>query len=207
MVEATNEQADMKLVKADKQVRARKWVNGYMAAGSAIVIAAIIPGSTSAALCTMEAHMCYQIGKIYLGERYSFKEATSAARAIGLAAITGKLLAMEALNFAPGLGTFAKAGVAGGVIKALGEAIIKYYEQQETKRREIIDTEVVIEAEIVRSTPPALPPPLPPALPAPSTNVKPAIEERLRKLSELLQRNLISQTQYETKKQRIIDEL
>ena len=44
-------------------------------AGTAVVIAAIIPGTTSTALAAMEAHMCYQIGKIYRGEDYTMKEA------------------------------------------------------------------------------------------------------------------------------------
>jgi len=30
----------------DKKARARKWVNGYTVAGTAVVIAAIIPGTT-----------------------------------------------------------------------------------------------------------------------------------------------------------------
>lgn len=191
----------MKLTRLNKQTRARKWVNGYMAAGSAIVIAAVIPGSTSAALCTMEAHMCYQIGKIYLGDRYSFKEATAAARAVGLAAITGKLLAMEALNFAPGLGTLAKAGVAGGVIKALGEAIIKYYEQQHTTKAEVIDVEIVTSP--AQMTPAQLPPPLPVCPPL----QLPTIEERLRKLAELHRSCVITASEYEAKRQQILNEL
>lgn len=44
---------------------------GWMSCRSRRVIAAVIPGSTSAALVAMEAHMCYQIGKIYRGDNYT----------------------------------------------------------------------------------------------------------------------------------------
>lgn len=102
-----------------------------MIAGSAIVVAAVFPGSTSAALVTMEGHMCYQIGKIYRGDDYSFAEAVAAAGVVGLASVAAKLVALEALNFVPFAGWLVKAPIAAGVIKLLGEAIIDFYEEQE----------------------------------------------------------------------------
>jgi len=82
----------------DKKVRARRWVNGYAIAGTGVVIAAVIPGSTSAALVAMEGHMCYQIGKIYRDDNYSMQEAVAAARVIGLVSVSAPLIAMEAMN-------------------------------------------------------------------------------------------------------------
>lgn len=114
-----------------KANKARLWVNGYVVAGSAIVIAAVFPGSTSAALITMEGHMCYKIGKIYRGEDYTMGEAVAAAGVVGLASIGAKLVALEALNLIPFAGWAVKAPVAAAVIKGLGEAIIAYYEEHE----------------------------------------------------------------------------
>jgi len=85
----------------EKKARARKWVNGYTVAGTAVVIAAIIPGTTSTALAAMEAHMCYAIGKIYKGEDYTMKEAVAVARIVGLVAIAAPMVALEAANAVP----------------------------------------------------------------------------------------------------------
>jgi hypothetical protein len=115
----------------EKKAQSRKWVNGYTAAGTVIVVAAVIPGMTSAALVTIEGHMCYQIGKIYRGDSYTMQEALLAARIVGLVAVAAPILAMEALNAIPLAGWAVKGGVAATVIKGLGEAIIAHYEKQE----------------------------------------------------------------------------
>ena len=112
-----------------KKDRARKWVNGYSVAGAAIVIAAVVPGTSSAALVTIEIQMCYKIGKIYRGDDYKWEEADAVASVVGLAAVVGKLAALEALNLVPLAGQVAKASIAVGIIKGLGEAIIAFYEQ------------------------------------------------------------------------------
>jgi uncharacterized protein (DUF697 family) len=112
-----------------KRDTARTWVNGYSIAGAGIVIAAVFPGTTSAALVTIEITMCYQIGKIYRGDDYEWGEAVAAAGVVGLAAVVGKLAALEALNLVPFAGWAAKAPIAAGIIKGLGEAIIAFYEQ------------------------------------------------------------------------------
>lgn len=111
-----------------KQEKARRWVNGYTIAGTAAVVAAAFPATTSAALATIEGTMCYQIGKIYRGKDYTFGEAVAAASMVGLASIMGQLLALETLNLIPFAGWVAKATIAGGVIKSLGEVIIEHYE-------------------------------------------------------------------------------
>lgn len=114
-----------------KKTKAQSWVNGYAVTGAGIVIAAVIPGSTSVALMSLEATMCFHIGKIYRGSDYEWKEAVAVAGAVGLAAVAGKLIALEALTLLPFAGWAAKAPIAGGIIKALGEAIISYYEKME----------------------------------------------------------------------------
>ena len=107
----------------EKKARARKWVNGYTVAGTAVVIAAIIPGTTSTALAAMEAHMCYAIGKIYKGEDYTMKEAVAVARIVGLVAIAAPMVALEAANAVPIAGWAVKGTIAGGVIKTLGSSL------------------------------------------------------------------------------------
>lgn len=113
---------------SSKKQKARRWVHGYVVAGTSIVVAAVIPGGSSAALITMEGHMCYQIGKIYRGDEYSFAEAVAAAGVVGLVGVGAKIAALEALNFVPFAGWVVKAPIAAGVIKGLGETIIAYYE-------------------------------------------------------------------------------
>ena len=108
--------------------KARKYVNGYMGAGTALVVAAVLPGMTSAALGTIELTMCYHIGRIYCGDTYSWNDAKVAFGVIGLAGLAAKAVALEALNAIPGPGWLIKAPLAGAVIKALGEATIHYYE-------------------------------------------------------------------------------
>lgn len=111
-----------------KQEEARTWVNSFTAAGVAIVVAAILPGTTATALIAIEGTMCYEIGKIYRGSDYSMSNAIAAAGAIGLAAISGQIIALEALNLIPGPGWLIKGATAGTVIKCLGEAVIAYFE-------------------------------------------------------------------------------
>lgn len=189
-----------------KQERARAWVNGYTAVGIGIVVAAIVPGSTSVALIGIEVTMCYQIGKIYRGEKYTMQEATAAARVVGLVAITAQIIALEAMDFIPIAGWAVKGGVAGGVIKTLGEAIIKHYEKLEQQSAGAGYIEVAshsatpaqmnVSPPLLTATPPIIPT-------APTVS----IEERLRKLAGLHSQNLISQMEHDDKKRQILSEL
>lgn len=111
-----------------KRQLARNWVNSYAIGGTAVVVAAIFPGSTSVALMGIEAKMCLHIGQIYRGPQYSMGDALGATAAVGFACVLGKIAALEALNWLPWAGWAAKAAIAGAVIKGLGEAIIEYYE-------------------------------------------------------------------------------
>ena len=75
--------------------------------------------------------MCYEIGKIYRGDNFTMGEAVRVAAAVGIAAVAGQLVALEALNLIPLAGWAVKGAVAGGIIKGLGEAIILHYESLE----------------------------------------------------------------------------
>ncbi len=114
-----------------KAERARVWVDGFAIGGAALVAAAVVPGATSAALIVIEGTMCLQIGKIYKGDDYTMGEAVATAGVVGLAAVVGKIAALEALNLIPLAGWAIKAPVAGAVIKGLGEAIIYHFERAE----------------------------------------------------------------------------
>ena len=194
----------------EKKARARKWVNGYTVAGTAVVIAAIIPGTTSTALAAMEAHMCYAIGKIYKGEDYTMKEAVAVARIVGLVAIAAPMVALEAANAVPIAGWAVKGTIAGGVIKTLGEAIIARYEKMEREGTEITITDMPPVLESPALAPDALhkmlnPPPIPPPrIPATSG---PTVDDRLQKLADLFSKKLISQVEYDAKRQQILGEL
>ena len=177
----------------DNKSRARRWVNGYTVAGTGVVIAAVIPGSTSAALIAMESHMCYQIGKIYRGDDYTMQEAYAAARVVGLVAVAAQLIAMELLNTIPFAGWAVKAGVAGGVIKTLGEAIIAYYEKQQSQ-----GGGQILDAEIVTSKPPTIQIPMQTQVP---------VETRLRQTEELFQKGFLTQAERDEKRRQILGEL
>ena len=107
-----------------------------MAAGTGIVVAAILPGTTGLALGVLELSMCYHIGRIYQGGEYSWDDARIATKVIGVTTMAAKaaaVVALELLNLAPGLGWLAKGPIAAGVMKGLGEATIAYYQSLETK--------------------------------------------------------------------------
>jgi uncharacterized protein (DUF697 family) len=177
----------------DNKSRARKWVNGYAIAGTGVVIAAVIPGATSAALVTMEGHMCYQIGKIYRGDDYTMQEAIAAARVVGMVAVAAPLLALEALNAIPLAGWAVKGVIAGGVIKTLGEAIIAYYEKLQRQ-----GSGQILDAEIVTSKPPTIQIPIQTQVP---------VEARLRQTDELFQNGVLTQAERDDKRRQILGEL
>jgi uncharacterized protein (DUF697 family) len=187
----------------ENKIKARRWVNGYTAAGTVIVVAAVIPGSTSAALIAMEVTMCYQIGKIYRGDGYTLEDAARAAKIIGLVAITAQIIALEALDFVPFAGWAVKGGLAGGVIKAMGESVIAYYEKQDRldSSRMLASAAPVIDVSAVTVIAPMA---APLALPAASEN---SVHDRLQKLNSLLDKKLISQAEYDAKRQQILSEL
>ena len=111
-----------------KRARAEKWVNGYTATAVATVLAtAVIPGAATAILCSLEATMCYQIGKIYR-HQWSTAEATTAAGVVGMAAFVGQIAALEAAILTGPGAFFIKPAIAAGIVKAMGKLVIKHFE-------------------------------------------------------------------------------
>lgn len=118
--------------RSEKRKLARKWVNGYTATGTALVIAVChVPGLATGVCVTIEGVMCYQIGKIYRGTDYSMSDATAAAASIGLASLVGTIAAIEASALLGPVGWPVKGPLTAGLIKALGELVIKYYESMD----------------------------------------------------------------------------
>lgn len=115
-------------MKDERRGKAEKWVNGYTAtAMGAVLVVALVPIGASAVLCTLEATMCYQIGKIYRHD-WTMAEATTTAGVIGLACVAGQIAALEAATFTGPFAFAIKPGIAAGIVKTLGQLIIKHFE-------------------------------------------------------------------------------
>lgn len=118
--------------RSEKRRVATNWVNGYTATGTALVIAVChIPGMATGVCVTIEGIMCFQIGKIYRGSDYSMEDAAAAAASIGLASLVGTIVAIEAAALLGPLGWPIKGPLTAGLIKTLGELVIKYYESMD----------------------------------------------------------------------------
>lgn len=120
------------------------------------------------------------------------------------------MVALEAANAVPIAGWAVKGTIAGGVIKTLGEAIITRYEKMEMEGTNgaIIDMPLVLESPAL--APDALhkmlnPPPIPP--PRIPATTGPTVDDRLQKITDLFGKNLISQAEYDAKRQQILGEL
>lgn len=122
----------MQRSRSEKRRLATNWVNGYTATGTALVIAVChVPGLATGVCVTIEGIMCFQIGKIYRGTDYSLEDAGAAAASIGLASLVGTIVAIEAASLLGPLGWPIKGPLTAGLIKALGELVIKYYESMD----------------------------------------------------------------------------
>jgi uncharacterized protein (DUF697 family) len=115
---------------SEKRREAEAWVNGYTATGAAIVFAAILPGGATVVLCGLEVTMCYHIGRIYSTSEWTMGEATKAAATVGLAALAGKILALEGALLLGPFGIAARPVIAAGIIKAMGQLVIRYFEEK-----------------------------------------------------------------------------
>lgn len=112
-----------------KRQRAEGWVNGYTATAIGLVLAVSwVPGAATATLCALEATMCLHIGRIYKGDAWSKTDALAAAKLIGLAGLVGPIAAMEAAILLGPFAFVAKPAVAAGIVKAMGQLIIRYFE-------------------------------------------------------------------------------
>lgn len=118
----------MSTIASQRREKAEAWVNGYTATAVATVMGTSwLPGASSAILCTLEATMCYQIGRIYK-KNYTMADAITAAGMIGVTSFVAKLAAMEACTLIPFLGWAAKSAIAAGVVKGMGQLVIEHFE-------------------------------------------------------------------------------
>lgn len=119
---------------SEKRRKAENWVNGYTATAIGMVIAtAIVPGAGTAVLISLEGIMCYQIGRIY---NHDFTEADglAAASVIGVAAFIGPIAAFEASLLLGPFAFAAKPAIAAGIIKSMGQLVIKHFEDLSSGR-------------------------------------------------------------------------
>jgi uncharacterized protein (DUF697 family) len=113
-----------------KRQEASSWVNGYTATAIGIVFAvAGIPGAGTIACITIETTMCFHIGNLY-GYEMTWEIARDHALKIGLATVAGQLTALELATFTGPFAYAIKPAIAAPIVKALGEAVIEYYEDK-----------------------------------------------------------------------------
>ncbi len=103
----------------EAEAMARRRVNAWTAGAVAI---GWVPGSMFA-LAAADVEICREVADCF-GVKHWSAEAVSTA--VG-ASVVGKVVAGEALSFVPVLGWAIKSAVAGGITKAVGEAIIEYF--------------------------------------------------------------------------------
>jgi len=114
--------------KSEIRRKAEKWVNGYTATGAGLVVAtALVPGAGTAVLISIEGVMCYQIGKFYKHD-YTESDGLAAASVIGIASFLGPIAVFEASLVLGPLAFAAKPAIAAGIIKSMGQLVIKHFE-------------------------------------------------------------------------------
>jgi len=108
--------------------RAQALVHKYAVAGTAWAVLPI-PIATSLGLTAMETHLIYWIGRIY-GESPSSMDVAMTAGGLELASLALKTAAVEAANAVPVIGWGVKGAIAGSAIEALGQVVIRHYEEK-----------------------------------------------------------------------------
>jgi uncharacterized protein (DUF697 family) len=108
--------------------RARALVHKYAVAGTTWAVLPL-PIATSIGLTAMETHLIYWIGRIY-GEHPSGMDVAITAGGLELASIALKTAAVEAANAVPVIGWGVKGAIAGSAIEALGQVVIRHYEEK-----------------------------------------------------------------------------
>jgi uncharacterized protein (DUF697 family) len=108
--------------------RARSLVHKYAVAGTTWAVLPL-PIATSIGLTAMETHLIYWIGRIY-GEHPSSMDVVVTAGGLELASIALKTAAVEAANAVPVIGWGVKGAIAGSAIEALGQLVIRHYEEK-----------------------------------------------------------------------------
>jgi len=71
--------------------------------------------------------MCYQVGRIYRHE-WSVTDAAAAAGVVGLAAVVGQIVAMEAAILTGPFAVAIKPAIAAAIVKTMGQLVIKHFE-------------------------------------------------------------------------------
>lgn len=111
--------------------RAKSYVKGHTATAVGLVLAvSMIPGAASAVLIAQEAIMCYQIAGIY-DQSITKEEAAVIAGSIGLASVSGQIIALEASILTGPLAFLIKPGIAATIVHILGDQIINYFERRQ----------------------------------------------------------------------------
>lgn len=113
-----------------KLQRARRCVNVHTGVAVCVVfLTAWIPGAAAVLLLAQEAVMAYNIGGIFKAD-FSSHDSSALTAHIGLAALIGKVIALEATIIFGPFAFVIKPVIAALIVKALGEMIIKYCEQK-----------------------------------------------------------------------------
>ncbi len=108
--------------------KSRALVHKYAVAGTTWAVLPI-PIATSLGLTAMETHLIYWIGRIY-GESPTRMDVMMTAGGLELASIALKTAAIEAANALPVIGWGIKGAIAGSAIEAIGDVVIRHYEQK-----------------------------------------------------------------------------
>ena len=108
--------------------RAQALVHKYAVAGTTWAFLPI-PIGTSIGLTAMETHLVYWIGRIY-GEHPTSMDVAMSAGGLELASVALKTAAVEAANAVPVIGWGVKGAIAGSAIEALGQLVIRHYENK-----------------------------------------------------------------------------
>ncbi len=108
--------------------KSRALVHKYAVAGTTWAVLPI-PVATSLGLTAMETHLIYWIGRIY-GEEPTRMDVMMTAGGLELASVALKTAAIEAANAVPVVGWGIKGAIAGSAIEAIGDLVIRHYEQK-----------------------------------------------------------------------------
>jgi uncharacterized protein (DUF697 family) len=110
------------------RAKSRALVHKYAVAGTTWAVLPI-PVATSIGLTAMETHLIYWIGRIY-GEAPTRMDVLMTAGGLELASVALKTAAIEAANAVPVIGWGIKGAIAGSAIEAIGDVVIRHYEQK-----------------------------------------------------------------------------
>ncbi len=108
------------------QDHAKRLIHRYAAFGTAWALLPV-PMATSAGLALLETHLIYWVARLY-GESPSRADIVMTAAGLNLASVGLKTIALEGAALVPVAGLGVKAGIAGGVVLALGQGILSHYE-------------------------------------------------------------------------------